>query len=151
MTVSLLLRLVERALAAGRLTGEAVLVETGERAVVRDAQEIVEFVRGGSRSGSEAAIERREDSRWGLGRPAWALPGSDQRRRRHECLATTTRDGVTLAVRLAASGELKLAIAAPRGISVENPLAVAFAAGDVSRNAEIPFRVQGRIWTYEQR
>jgi hypothetical protein len=49
MTVSLLLRLVEAALASGRLAGEAVLVETGERAVVRDAQEIVEFVRGGSK------------------------------------------------------------------------------------------------------
>jgi hypothetical protein len=69
MTVSLLLRLAAEALASGRLAGEAVLVETGERAVVRDAQELVEFVRGGGRSGSEAAIETREDSRWGLGTP----------------------------------------------------------------------------------
>jgi hypothetical protein len=59
MTVSLLLRLVERALASGRLAGEAVLVETGERAVVRDAHEIVEFVRGGSRA--EAPEECGDD------------------------------------------------------------------------------------------
>jgi hypothetical protein len=69
MTLSLLLHLAEEALAAGRLAGEAVLVETGERAVVRDAQELVDCARGRGRSGSEAAIERREDSRWGLGRP----------------------------------------------------------------------------------
>jgi hypothetical protein len=59
MTVSLLLRLVEEALASGRLAGEAVLVETGERAVVRDAQEIVEFVRSGSRA--EAPEEGGDD------------------------------------------------------------------------------------------
>jgi hypothetical protein len=50
MTVSLLLRLAAEALASGRLAGEAVLVETGERAVVRDAQELVEFVCGGSQA-----------------------------------------------------------------------------------------------------
>lgn len=90
------------------------------------------------------------DWRLQVGLTAWTLPGSDQRRRRRKCLATTTRDGVTLAVRLAASGKLQLAIAAPHGISVENPLAVAFAAGDVSRNAEIPFRVRRRPARYGQ-
>jgi hypothetical protein len=57
MTVSLLLRLAEAALASGRLAGEAVLVESGERAVVRDAQELVEFLRGGSKEG---AVEEGE-------------------------------------------------------------------------------------------
>jgi hypothetical protein len=44
MTLALVLRLVEEALARGRLAGEVQIVETGERAVVRDAQELIEFV-----------------------------------------------------------------------------------------------------------
>jgi hypothetical protein len=46
MTVSVVLRLVERALASGRLAGEARLVESGETAVIRDAEELVAFLRG---------------------------------------------------------------------------------------------------------
>jgi hypothetical protein len=45
MTVSVVLRLVEQALAAGRLAGEAEVVETGERRVVRDAEDLLAFLR----------------------------------------------------------------------------------------------------------
>lgn len=45
MTISIVLRLAEQALAAGRLAGEAEIVETGERASVRDADELVRFLR----------------------------------------------------------------------------------------------------------
>jgi hypothetical protein len=45
MTISVVLRLVEQALACGRLAGEAEIVETGERAAVRDADELVQFLR----------------------------------------------------------------------------------------------------------
>ena len=44
MTVSVVLRLAEQALAAGRLAGEAEVVETGERRVVRDAEGLVTFL-----------------------------------------------------------------------------------------------------------
>ncbi len=44
VTVSVVLRLAPAALAAGRLAGEAELVATGERATVRDAEELVRFV-----------------------------------------------------------------------------------------------------------
>jgi hypothetical protein len=46
MTISLVLRIAPEALAAGRLAGEAEVVETGERVVVRDADELVAFLRG---------------------------------------------------------------------------------------------------------
>jgi hypothetical protein len=45
MTISLLLRVVPEALAAGRLAGEAQHVESGKRAVVRDADELIAFLR----------------------------------------------------------------------------------------------------------
>jgi hypothetical protein len=45
MTVSVVLRIADAALAAGRLAGEAELVATGERAVVKDADDLLAFVR----------------------------------------------------------------------------------------------------------
>jgi hypothetical protein len=45
MTVSVVLRIADAALAAGRLAGEAELVATGERVVVKDADELLAFVR----------------------------------------------------------------------------------------------------------
>ncbi len=45
VTVSVVLRLADAALDAGRLAGEAELVATGERQVVRSAEELVAFVR----------------------------------------------------------------------------------------------------------
>ena len=45
MTISVVLRLVEQALAGGRLAGEVEIVDTGERASVRDAEELVRFLR----------------------------------------------------------------------------------------------------------
>ena len=53
MTIALVLRVAPEALAAGRLAGEAELVETGERAVVRNADELVAFVRGDARDIAE--------------------------------------------------------------------------------------------------
>lgn len=47
MAISVVLRLVEQALRAGRLAGEVEVVETGERRVVKDAEEIVRFLRNG--------------------------------------------------------------------------------------------------------
>jgi hypothetical protein len=44
MTISVVLRLVERAVASGRLAGEAHLVESGVRAEIRDADELLAFV-----------------------------------------------------------------------------------------------------------
>jgi hypothetical protein len=55
VTVSVVLRLVDAAIHAGRLTGEAELVATGERTVVRSAEELVAFVR-------RAAPAPREDA-----------------------------------------------------------------------------------------
>jgi hypothetical protein len=46
MTISVVLRLVDSALDAGRLAGEAELVATGERRVVRNAQELLAFLAG---------------------------------------------------------------------------------------------------------
>jgi hypothetical protein len=45
VTISLLLRLAPEALAAGRLAGEAQHVESGKRAVVRDVDELIAFLR----------------------------------------------------------------------------------------------------------
>lgn len=47
MTVSVVLRLVERALASGRLAGEAHLVESGETREIRNADELVAFLQSG--------------------------------------------------------------------------------------------------------
>jgi len=44
-TVTVLLRLATSELQAGRLVGGAELVATGERAVVRGEQELIEFLR----------------------------------------------------------------------------------------------------------
>ena len=52
MTISVVLRLVEQALDSGRLAGEAEIVETGERATVRDATELLTFVTGTRESGA---------------------------------------------------------------------------------------------------
>jgi hypothetical protein len=56
MTVSVVLRLADAALDAGRLAGEAELVATGERVTVRDAEELLAFVR------RESSSPRRETS-----------------------------------------------------------------------------------------
>jgi hypothetical protein len=52
MAISVVLRLVEQALRAGRLAGEAEIVQTGERVVVRDADELVRFLRPAVESGN---------------------------------------------------------------------------------------------------
>jgi hypothetical protein len=44
MTVSVVLRIPQAALDAGRLAGEVELVATGERATVRDADDLIRFV-----------------------------------------------------------------------------------------------------------
>ena len=44
VTVSVVLRLVDAALDAGRLAGEAELVATGERRVVRNERELMAFL-----------------------------------------------------------------------------------------------------------
>ncbi|HEY1315855.1 MAG TPA: hypothetical protein VGF10_01415 [Gaiella sp.] len=56
MTISVVLRLADAALDAGRLAGEAELVATGERVTVRDADELLAFVR------RETPSPRREES-----------------------------------------------------------------------------------------
>ena len=43
-TITVVLRLARTELAAGRLVGGAELVATGERAVVRDVRELIEFL-----------------------------------------------------------------------------------------------------------
>lgn len=54
VSVWVVLRLVPAALAAGRLAGEVELVETGTKAVVRDADELVAFLRGRGADGLPA-------------------------------------------------------------------------------------------------
>ena len=44
-SVAVVLHLVEHALEEGRLAGEAEIVESGARAIVRDADDLVGFVR----------------------------------------------------------------------------------------------------------
>jgi hypothetical protein len=51
VTVSVVLRIADAALAAGRLAGEAELVATGERTVVRDAGELIAFLSGSADAG----------------------------------------------------------------------------------------------------
>ena len=53
MTVSVVLRLAEQALAAGQLAGEVEVVETGERRVVRDAEGLVTFLASRALSAAE--------------------------------------------------------------------------------------------------
>jgi hypothetical protein len=45
MNVSVLLRLLREPLAAGRLVGEVEVVDTGERTVVRDVEQLVDYLR----------------------------------------------------------------------------------------------------------
>jgi hypothetical protein len=45
-SVPVVLHLVEEALDQGRVAGEVEMVETGARAIVRDAKELVDFVQG---------------------------------------------------------------------------------------------------------
>ena len=56
MRISILMRLTEEALVDGRLCGPVEIVETGERAVVRDVTELLAFVNGSiaQRNGSAA-------------------------------------------------------------------------------------------------
>lgn len=49
MTISVLLRVVPAALADDRLAGEVEVVETGQRLVVRNAEELVAYLRSASR------------------------------------------------------------------------------------------------------
>jgi len=55
MAISVVLRVAGSALANGRLAGEAEIVATGERAVVRDAEDLLAFLRRGQ-------IERRTET-----------------------------------------------------------------------------------------
>jgi hypothetical protein len=55
MTISVVLRLAEQALATGRLAGEAHLVASGETAEIRSAEELVAFARGGGGGARGAA------------------------------------------------------------------------------------------------
>jgi hypothetical protein len=57
VTVSVVLRLVDTALHAGRLAGEAEIVATGERATVRDADELIRFVTRSREAVSRHGIE----------------------------------------------------------------------------------------------
>jgi hypothetical protein len=59
VTVSVVLRLAPAALAAGRLAGEAELVATGERATVRNAEELVRFVARSSATAGAPAPQAR--------------------------------------------------------------------------------------------
>lgn len=51
-SVAVVLHLAEQALDEGRLAGEAEIVETGTRRIVRDGNELVRFVQANRRSGS---------------------------------------------------------------------------------------------------
>jgi hypothetical protein len=71
MTVSVLLRLAGEALERGRLAGEAEVVDTGRRAVVRDAGELVEFLRRHAEEpegGAEGSAAERAQMRSRLSR-----------------------------------------------------------------------------------
>lgn len=52
MTISVLLRLVDDELAAGRLVGEAQLVESGTVAIFRSIGELMDLLRAPSASGN---------------------------------------------------------------------------------------------------
>jgi hypothetical protein len=53
-SVAVVLHLAEQALDEGRLAGEAEIVETGMRGIVRDGNELVSFVRAHRSPGSVA-------------------------------------------------------------------------------------------------
>lgn len=59
VTISVVLRLAKPALDAGRLAGEAELVATGERATVRDAEELIRFVNRCAREGPDGSPDVR--------------------------------------------------------------------------------------------
>ena len=61
MTISVVLRLIESALATGRVVGEAEIVQTGERVVVQDEQGLLEFLRGGVAARPEAPAPDEDD------------------------------------------------------------------------------------------
>jgi hypothetical protein len=63
--VSVLLRLAPEALAEGRLSGEATLVQTGDRALVRDADELIVFLSGARLSARESDETGGNDDRAG--------------------------------------------------------------------------------------
>jgi hypothetical protein len=65
MTVSVVLRLAPAALDAGRLAGEAEVVATGERATVRDAEELIRFVIRSARTASQPESEGKSEQRGG--------------------------------------------------------------------------------------
>lgn len=58
MTVSVILNLSQQALSAGRLAGSAEIVSTGERRVIRDAEELVAFLAEGTAMTSQEGDER---------------------------------------------------------------------------------------------
>jgi hypothetical protein len=60
MTISVVLRLVDRAVASGRLAGEAQLVRSGERTEIQNADELLAFVQ---RVGEQPRVEIPEQAR----------------------------------------------------------------------------------------
>ena len=61
MTISVIVRAVEQALHAGRLAGEVEIVATGEKTVVSNAGELVEFLRDPSGELAEAGADDNEE------------------------------------------------------------------------------------------
>jgi hypothetical protein len=61
MTISVVLRLIESALAAARVAGEAEIVRTGERVVVHDEQELLQFLRRGEARPANATVPDEDD------------------------------------------------------------------------------------------
>jgi hypothetical protein len=58
MTISVVLRLIESAVASGRLAGEAQLVRSGERTEIRDAAELLAFLQRDGEPTHEAGPTR---------------------------------------------------------------------------------------------
>jgi hypothetical protein len=58
MTISVVLRLIESAVASGRLAGEAQLVRSGERTEIRDAAELLAFLQHDGEPTHEAGPTR---------------------------------------------------------------------------------------------
>ncbi|MFN0154448.1 MAG: hypothetical protein ACKVUT_08715 [Gaiella sp.] len=65
MTFSVVLRVAEAALTSGRLAGEAEIVATGERAVVRDAGELIRFLSRSPEAGPGVRSEREQRAEQG--------------------------------------------------------------------------------------